>query len=145
MHPTSIVDIPGVERMEETASAGTPLPGSPPPGALTGWERVSRLFSYAFARHDAGEEVDAPVALGRSPVARAVQRRCTSRAAVNQVSRLHNTHHQPLQVPPMPDEFREWAQDTLLATFAGMLFGGGKRWAEERSAGGLLVQAQTAP
>jgi hypothetical protein len=36
----------------------------------------------------------------------------------------------------MPDEFREWAQDTLLATFAGMLFGGGKRWAEERSAGG---------
>ncbi|KAL4437449.1 hypothetical protein ABPG75_004588 [Micractinium tetrahymenae] len=62
--------------------------------ALTGWQRVSRLFSYAFARTDASAEI-----------------------------------------PPMPEELKEWAQDTLVAMLAGLLFGGGKRWVDERQAG----------
>ena len=35
----------------------------------------------------------------------------------------------------MPEEFREWAQDTLLATMAGMVFGGGRSWLEESRRG----------
>lgn len=35
----------------------------------------------------------------------------------------------------MPEELREWAQDTLTAMMAGLLFGGGKRWLEEQQAG----------
>ena len=35
----------------------------------------------------------------------------------------------------MPEELREWAQDTMSATLAGLLLGGGKRWVEERRAG----------
>lgn len=34
----------------------------------------------------------------------------------------------------MPEELREWSQDTLSATLAGLLFGGGKRWMDERGA-----------
>lgn len=41
----------------------------------------------------------------------------------------------PTQLAPMPEEFREWAQDTLLATMAGMVFGGGKSWLEESRRG----------
>lgn len=70
---------------------------------------------------------------GRFPAALAAAARFSSSAASFLAVRDSLL---PLQVPPMPEEFKEWAQDTLLATFAGMLFGGGKRWAEERSAGG---------
>lgn len=35
----------------------------------------------------------------------------------------------------MPEELKEWAQDTFIAVLAGLLFGGGKRWVEERQAG----------
>lgn len=35
----------------------------------------------------------------------------------------------------MPEELREWAQDTLTAMMAGLLFGGGKQWADERRSG----------
>lgn len=41
----------------------------------------------------------------------------------------------PAQLAPMPEEFREWAQDTLLATMAGMVFGGGRSWLEESRRG----------
>lgn len=61
---------------------------------LTGWERLSRLFSYTFARTNAIGEV-----------------------------------------PAMPEEFREWSQDTLTAMLAGLVFGGGKQWLQERQAG----------
>ena len=37
----------------------------------------------------------------------------------------------------MPEELREWAQDTMVATLAGLLLGGGKRWLDERGAGGV--------
>lgn len=37
----------------------------------------------------------------------------------------------------MPEELKEWAQDTLIAMLAGLVFGGGKRWVDERQAGGL--------
>lgn len=43
-----------------------------------------------------------------------------------------------LQLPPMPEELREWAQDTLSAAMAGVLFGGGKTWLDERQAGASL-------
>ncbi|KAL4421905.1 hypothetical protein ABPG77_005189 [Micractinium sp. CCAP 211/92] len=69
-------------------------PSTKQDSSLTGWQRISRLFSYAFARTDATAEI-----------------------------------------PPMPEEFKEWAQDTLVAMLAGLLFGGGKRWVEERQAG----------
>ncbi|EFN59863.1 hypothetical protein CHLNCDRAFT_49731 [Chlorella variabilis] len=39
------------------------------------------------------------------------------------------------EVPPMPEELREWAQDTLTATLVGLVFGGGKQWIDERGAG----------
>lgn len=35
----------------------------------------------------------------------------------------------------MPAELAEWAQDTMLATAAGMVLGGGMQWREERAAG----------
>ena len=37
----------------------------------------------------------------------------------------------------MPEEFREWARDTVVASGLGLLLGGGRKWAEERHAGGL--------
>ena len=37
----------------------------------------------------------------------------------------------------MPEELREWSQDTLTATAAGLVFGGVKRWLDERGAGAL--------
>jgi hypothetical protein len=36
----------------------------------------------------------------------------------------------------VPEELKEWAQDTSLAIFAGMLLGGMYQWLEERRAGG---------
>ncbi|PRW60374.1 hypothetical protein C2E21_1325 [Chlorella sorokiniana] len=74
-------------------STEAPQGGAAPPqeaDGLTGWQRLGRLFGYAFARHDPTTDL-----------------------------------------APMPEEFREWAQDTLLATMAGMVFGGGKSWLEE--------------
>lgn len=35
--------------------------------ALTGWQRISRLFGYAFARTDANEEVEMPCGHRMSP------------------------------------------------------------------------------
>ena len=46
-----------------------------------------------------------------------------------------------LQLPPVPEELKEWAQDTTLATFAGMLLGGLQQWLEERRAGEHWRQA----
>ena len=42
-----------------------------------------------------------------------------------------------MQTPPMPAELAEWAQDTMLATGAGLLLGGFMQWREERAAGPL--------
>ena len=123
--------------------------GEAPP-ALTGWERLGRLFSYAFARHDEGAEVGGAATRASRHVALAQRlaadvpaapaaacspayapcfgcQRCCIPAQI-----LHPTH---LQVPPMPEELREWSQDTLTATAAGLVFGGGKRWLDERGAG----------
>ncbi|GAB4814544.1 hypothetical protein N2152v2_001590 [Parachlorella kessleri] len=44
-----------------------------------------------------------------------------------------------LQLPPVPEELKEWAQDTTLATFAGMLLGGMQQWLEERRAGPIAA------
>ncbi|KAI3429883.1 hypothetical protein D9Q98_010194 [Chlorella vulgaris] len=45
-------------------------------------------------------------------------------------------HVEPGQeVPPMPDELREWASDTMTALMAGLVIGGGKKYLEERGAG----------
>lgn len=88
-----------------------------------GWERLRKLWGYAFSNHTPGEQVRASLFAGASLPA-------------------HWCHvrHQtpccpPLQLPPVPEELKEWAQDTVLATFAGMLLGGGRQWAEERRAG----------
>lgn len=56
----------------------------------------------------------------------------------------HPPARPPAQMPPMPEELSEWARDTMLATFFGVVLSGGRQWMQERSSGPVQAPAAAA-
>lgn len=103
-----------------------------------GWKRLKRLFDYALAKHTPGEEVG-EAWCGAAQLHMPNMQGLLSLRQLP-LGRCHSLHTVfcVLQLPPVPEELREWAQDTTMATFAGMFMGGGHQWLQERRAGVLV-------
>lgn len=88
-----------------------------------GGARILAFLGYMFARHDPSEKVF-PISFICIHVYTAIP-----------LTSYVRTSPPPPQTPPLPAELAEWAQDTAVATGAGIVIGGFMQWRAEKALG----------